>query len=125
MTTTVPTRGAGRLEDTEHLNCVELVGRLAAPAAERVLPSGDRLVQFRLVVSRPARGHGVAVDTVDCAAWTATLRRKVQAWQEGDLIGVTGALRRRFWRSAAGSPASRYEVEVGAARRVRRATMAG
>ncbi len=114
--------------DLEHLNQVVLVGRLGAAAATRTLPSGDTLSQFRLIVPRPperARQSRVAVDTLDCAAWTSRLRRQVSAWGAGDLVEVTGALRRRFWRSPAGGPASRYEVEVSTVRRLRRATMAG
>jgi single-strand DNA-binding protein len=34
------------------------------------------------------------------------------------VVEVSGSLRRRFWRTPAG-PASRYEVEVNAIRRVR------
>lgn len=106
-------------------NSVELVGRLAAPAQQRPLPSGDSVAVFRLVVARPEGSRGAGIDTVDCAAWTARLHRQVAAWGAGDRIAVTSALRRRFWRSPAGTPASRYEVEVVTARRVRRATMAG
>lgn len=108
--------------DTNH---VELVGRLSAVAEERTLPSGDRVAAFRLVVTRPAGAHGAGVDTVDCAVWTSRLRRQVVGWGAGDRIALRGALRRRFWRSTTGTPVSRYEVEVVAARRLRRATMAG
>ena len=72
--------------DLEHLNQVVLVGRLGAAAATRTLPSGDTLSQFRLIVPRPperARQSRVAVDTLDCAAWTSRLRRQVSAWGAG------------------------------------------
>ncbi len=107
-------------------NEVQLVGRLAAPAQERELPSGDVVVSFRLVVDRPpgarraAGARAVTVDTLDCAAWRAADRRRVLALGAGDVLAVQGALRRRFWRSGAGAT-SRYEVEVAAVRRVRRA----
>ena len=39
----------------EHLNSVHLVGRLAAAAEDRLLPSGDALATFRMVVERPER----------------------------------------------------------------------
>ena len=104
----------------EHRNEVVLRGRLAAPAEERRLPSGDALVVFRLVVARsPAARRrtdgGPSVDTLDCVAWRAPVRRAALGWQVGDVVEVEGALRRRFWRAAAG-PASRCEVEVAAAR---------
>jgi len=114
----------------DHTNEVRLVGRLAAPAEERELPSGDRVASFRVVVARPPGGVGGSagserrkggVDTIDCVAWRAGLRRTVNAWHEGDTVEVTGALRRRFWRGEAG-PSSRHEIEVSKATRVRRAS---
>lgn len=111
-----------------HRNEVTLVGRLAAPGQVRTLPSGDTIVQFRLVVRRTspaARRSRVCVDTLDCVAWTARLRRQVSGWSAGDELALTGALRRRFWRVGGAGPASRYEVEVRTVRRVGRATMTG
>lgn len=109
------------------VNEVRLCGRLAAAPEERVLPSGDALVTFRLVVSRPASrrrgpagGRVPSVDTIDCSAWGAALRRRVGNWAAGDIVTVEGALRRRFWHSAAGAR-SRYDVEVVKASRRRRA----
>ena len=40
----------------EHSNSVAIVGRVSAPPEERELPSGDRIVTVRLVVSRPEGG---------------------------------------------------------------------
>jgi len=48
------------------------------------------------------------------------VRRSVGGWGEGDLVEVTGAIRRRFFRTAAGA-ASRVEVEVASGRLIRRA----
>lgn len=120
--------------DVAPVNEVRLRGRLAATAPPRELPSGDVVVTFRLVVDRPAPGpaHGssVRVDTLDCAAFRADVRRRLERWEPGDVLEVQGSLRRRFFR-AAGAPASRYEVEVRTASRVARspaaprATMAG
>lgn len=106
-------------------NEVVLVGRLAAVAEERVLPSGDTVATWRLVVDRPpqprpAGVRQVTVDTLDCAAWRAGTRRKASALAVGDVVEVTGALRRRFWR-AGPVAASRCEVEVETVRRLSRA----
>ncbi len=114
----------------EPLNEVRLVGRLAADAEERALPSGDVVATFRVIVTRPAgsgagsgrpEGRKAGVDTIDCVAWRAGLRRTVNLWHEGDTVAVTGALRRRFWRGEAGA-SSRHEIEVSKATRVRRAS---
>ncbi len=99
-------------------NEVFLRGVLAAPATIRVLPSGDELCTFRVTVPRPAGGR-VRVDSIDCSTSRSTVRRAALRAQPGDRVEVTGSLRRRFWRSAGGVPASRYEVDVSAAKLTR------
>jgi single-strand DNA-binding protein len=98
---------------TPHRNEIVLVGRVTSPAAERVLPSGDTITSWRLTVDRDG---GAGFDVVDCTAWAARTKRSAASWQKGDVVEVTGALRRRFWR-AAGAVASAYDVEVHTARR--------
>ena len=106
-------------------NHVQLVGRVAADPVTIELPSGDEVVSVRLVVARgpqtrrPDARRPPSVDTIDCSAWSAKSRRSVSAWNEGDVVSVEGALRRRFWRGAQGAQ-SRYEVEVALARRIKR-----
>jgi single-strand DNA-binding protein len=110
--------------ETVHTNEVVLVGRLAQPAQERALPSGDVLCTFRLVVQRSGEGRSrQTVDALECVAWSARLRRSVIGWRPGDVVRVEGALRRRFFRSS-GSVVSRVEVEMRRGRVVRRAASA-
>ena len=104
-----------------HRNEVRLVGRLGAQAEVRTLPSGDEIVTFRVVVERPGARRsprGPSVDTLDCAVTGAALRRRVLGWSAGDVLEVTGALQRRFWRSGS-RVMSRCEIQVSRARRVR------
>lgn len=118
-----PARKANGVDSgSDHCNDVRLVGRLSAAADERELPSGDVCATWRLVIRRPAtaRAGAPTVDTIDCLTWVGGVRRQSLRWQPGDVIEVEGALRRRFWRSP-GGPASRCEVEVRRARRVRTA----
>ncbi|MGB8650480.1 MAG: single-stranded DNA-binding protein [Mycobacteriales bacterium] len=109
-------------------NEVVLVGRLAGEPQARELPSGDLLATWRLVVDRPpprrkppAGVRSPTVDTLDCVAWTSSVRRAAAGWQPGDLVAVEGSLRRRFWRTPVGA-SSRYEVEVTTAKRLARAS---
>lgn len=100
------------------VNEVVVGGRISGSPEERELPSGDTVVQLRLVVPRPgsrvrAGRGGATVDTIDVACWTKALQRRAVRLKPGDVVTVRGALRRRFWRSPAG-PASRYEVEATA-----------
>lgn len=92
----------------EPVNNVELCGRVNSVPNERELPSGDMVLELRLVVPRVDRS---GVDTLDLAFWKATLRRKARNLAVGDVIRVTGALRRRFWQGNAGV-VSRSQVEV-------------
>ena len=107
----------------EPVNEVRLAGRISAGPEERVLPSGDILWTFRVVVPRPATSRsGVrpGVDALECAVWGGRVRRSVASWSEGDQVEVTGAIRRRFFRTAGGA-ASRVEIEVASGRLIRRA----
>lgn len=115
---------AGLLAVGDHRNEVILVGRLASAPEQRELPSGDVLVSWRLVVDRPAvvrsdGRRGPTVDALDCVTWRKAVARTTLTWQVGETIEITGALRRRFWRSERG-PVSRTEVDVLRARRIRR-----
>jgi len=111
----------------ETRNEVALVGRVAAPALERTLPSGDVIATWRLVVDRPPGRRPVpegtrqvSVDTLDCVAWGAGSRRTARSLAAGDVVQVQGALRRRFWRAGAAT-VSRCEVEVATVKRLARA----
>jgi single-strand DNA-binding protein len=104
----------------EPANHVFLRGMVASAPVVRTLPSGDELCAFRLTVPRPPGDPSatrVRVDSIDCASTRATVRRSALRWVQGDVVEVTGALRRRFWRTPAGTPASRYEVDAASVRR--------
>jgi single-strand DNA-binding protein len=96
------------------MNQVMLRGRLAAAAQERELPSGDRVTSFRVVVPREPgarRRSKQKVDSIECSAWTARLRRSIARLAPGDEVEVSGQLRRTFRRNGAGT-ASFVTVDV-------------
>jgi single-strand DNA-binding protein len=102
-------------------NSVTLVGRLGATVSERELPSGDKVTSFSVVVDRPPRDRRgkSTVDSVPCQTFSASIGARVLNWEPGEWIQVTGALRRRFWRTAA-SAQSLLEVQATSVRKVRR-----
>lgn len=105
---------------TNPTNLVAVVGRISQAAEVRTLPSGDSLATFRIIVDRPAaalRNSKQRVDTFECVAWTARLRKSVSKFAAGDVVAVTGQLRRRFSR-AQGVPSSFVSIEVEAVRMV-------
>jgi len=60
------------------LNDVLLRGRVSAEATSKELPSGDKVVEFRLIITREERE---GVDTLDIAAWNAKSRKIALALQ--------------------------------------------
>ena len=82
-------------EEDYSLNDLLLRGRVSAIAIEKELPSGDKLVEFRLIVSRERRD---GVDTLDIGAWSAKSRRLAMTLKPDEWIEVSGAIHRRFWR---------------------------
>jgi single-strand DNA-binding protein len=102
-------------------NDVRLRGRVTSQPEERELPSGTRIVTFRISVRRArtpmTKGSRQHVDWVDCSAWTAATRRSTSRWQVGDTVEVEGALRRRFHGNPGGF-GSTVEIEISQARRL-------
>jgi single-strand DNA-binding protein len=90
------------------LNDCLLRGRVSAEATDRELPSGEHVVEFRLIVTREGRE---GVDTLDIAAWSAKSRRTALSLKPGEWVEVSGSVRRRFWQGPAGL-ASRWQVEA-------------
>jgi len=92
-------------------NEVVLVGRVNAAAKSKELPSGDRVVEFRLIVDRAAsRGKKREVDTLDIAAWSASARKSALAIKPDQWVEVRGAVRRRFWQASGRLPTA---LQVG------------
>lgn len=87
-------------------NCL-LRGRVSAPAVDKELPSGEHVVEFRLIIGRDKRD---GVDTLDIASWSAKNRRIALGFKGGEWIEVSGSVRRRFWQSPTGL-ASRWQIE--------------
>lgn len=101
-------------DDYEYANEVILLGRASTPAVEKELPSGDKVVEVRIVIGRDNRD---GYDTFDLAFWSAALRKRALTLADDEWIEVRGTLRRRFWR-AGNTIASRWQVEGRELRRV-------
>jgi single-strand DNA-binding protein len=115
-------RVTARERQDDEVNQVTLVGRLSKPAEQQVLPSGDALLKFRVIVGRPEpMSSRQTVDALDCVVWAKRPAKSVSVWRGGDVVEVRGQLRRRFFAPAGGGRVSRCEVEVTTARLIRRA----
>lgn len=96
------------IEEDYSLNDLLLRGRVSQEAIEKELPSGDKVVEFRLIVSREKQS---GVDTLDNGAWSAKARRVALTLTADEWIEVSGSIYRRFWSAPTGL-ASRWQVEA-------------
>jgi single-strand DNA-binding protein len=95
------------------VNEVRVIGRLGSHVGVKVLPSGDELTVFSIVVDRPAREmRGTTrIDTIACVTSRGKLGARLRTWAPGRWVEAEGVLRRRFWR-AGGGLGSAMEVDV-------------
>lgn len=96
------------IEEDFSLNDVLLRGRVSKEAVEKELPSGDKVVEFRLIISRDKQP---GVDTLDIASWSAKSRRTALSLRPDEWIEISGSIHRRFWSAPSGL-ASRWQVEA-------------
>lgn len=96
------------------LNDCLLRGRVSAAATDRELPSGEHIVEFRLIVTRDQRE---GVDTLDIAAWSGKSRRSALSLKPGEWVEIAGSIHRRFWQGPAGL-ASRWQIEAESITRI-------
>ena len=102
------------IEEDYSLNDVMLRGRVSDVAVEKTLPSGDKVVEFRLIVTRLEL---TGVDTLDIAAWSAKSRRSALSLKPDEWIEISGSIHRRFWSAPTGL-ASRWQVEAAEISRI-------
>jgi single-strand DNA-binding protein len=114
--------GDDDLVEAAHRNEITLVGRVTAEPTVRELPSGDRLATWRICVARPpdTRFRGRRVDSITCVSFDTWIHDEVREWRLGDVVRMSGALRRRTWRGYDGVR-SVHEVEAHGAVLVRAA----
>jgi len=96
------------MEENYSLNDVLLRGRVSRATIEKELPSGDKVVEFRLIVSRDKQA---GVDTLDIGSWNAKSRRTALSLLPDEWVEISGSIHRRFWSSPTGL-ASRWQVEA-------------
>lgn len=90
--------------DPAHRNEILVAGRVTAEPLIRELPSGDRLATWRICVGRATDSgyRGRRSDSITCTSFDGGLQEDIRAWRLGDVVQVTGELRRRTWRGRDG-----------------------
>ncbi len=118
------------IEEFIPVNEVYLVGRVTSLAIEKELPSGDKVVEFRVVIGRvkstsstssarspKSRTGKKEVDSLDIAAWSSKTRKAALSLKVDTWVEIHGAVRRRFWQAPSGL-ASRWQVEASTVARL-------
>ena len=115
------------IEEFIPVNEVYLVGRVTSLAIEKELPSGDKVVEFRVVIGRAkstsstrspkSRTGKKEVDSLDIAAWSSKTRKTALSLKVDTWVEIHGAVRRRFWQGPSGL-ASRWQVEASTVARL-------
>ena len=118
------------IEEFIPVNEVYLVGRVTSLAIEKELPSGDKVVEFRVVIGRAkstsstsstrspkSRTGKKEVDSLDIAAWSSKTRKAALSLKVDPWVEIHGAVRRRFWQAPSGL-ASRWQVEASTVARL-------
>ena len=82
------------VEEDFSLNDLVLRGRVSQEGIEKELPSGDKVVEFRLIVTRDKQS---GVDTLDIGAWSSKARRTALTLTPDQWVEVSGSIHRRFW----------------------------
>ena len=87
------------IEEDFSLNDLVLRGRVSREAIEKELPSGDKVVEFRLIITRKKTS---GVDTLDIGAWSSKSRRIALTLKADEWVEVSGSIHRRFWSAPTG-----------------------
>ena len=113
-------------------NEVFLIGTISSVPITKTLPSGDEVVEFRLVIDREKRREPRPqaatqnsetrkarreVDSLEIAVWKARVRKSALRLTPGDWVEISGSVHRRFWTSAGGL-ASRWQIEANLLRKL-------
>ncbi len=108
MVKKVNSKKVAEIEEDYSLNDVLLRGRVSQKAVEKELPSADKVVEFRVIVSRDKQP---CVDTLDIGSWSAKSRRTALSLAPDEWVEISGSIHRRFWSRPAGL-SSRWQVEA-------------
>ncbi|HCA28879.1 MAG TPA: single-stranded DNA-binding protein [Ruminococcaceae bacterium] len=94
------------------LNCVALMGRLAADPELKETQSGTSVVSFRVACDRSycKAGQERQTDWINCVAWRSTAEFICKYFRRGQLIALQGSLQTRSYTDKDGNKRKAFEV---------------
>lgn len=84
-----------------------VIGRLVKSPELKTTPSGTTLTSFSLAVA-----DGKNVDFLDCTAYDKLAELIVTYKKQGDLVAVTGKIKKDKWKTQAGKSFSKVYILV-------------
>ena len=88
------------------MNFVSLVGRLARDPDLRRTSNGNAIANFTLAISESKEN----TDFIDCRAFKQNAENLYNYKKKGDLIGVSGKIKKDVWKDQTGTTQSRTYV---------------
>lgn len=88
------------------MNFVSLVGRLARDPDLRRTGNGNAITNFTLAISESKEN----TDFIDCRAFKQNAENLANYKRKGDLIGVSGKIKKDVWKDQTGTTQSRTYV---------------
>lgn len=88
------------------MNFVTLVGRLVKDPELRRTSNGNAITNFTLAISESKEN----TDFIDCKAFKQNAENLANYKKKGDLIGVSGKIKKDVWRDQNGTTQSRTYV---------------
>ena len=88
------------------MNFVSLVGRLARDPDLRRTGNGNAIANFTLAISESKEN----TDFIDCRAFKQNAENLANYKRKGDLIGISGKIKKDVWRDQNGTTQSRTYV---------------
>ena len=96
------------------LNTVILMGRIAKDLEIKTLPSGHKVLNFDVAVSRSksSKDGEKVVDFIDCVAWNDTAEFIKRNFQKGEMIALVGRLSCQTYEDKNGQKRKSTNVSV-------------
>ena len=96
------------------LNTVILMGRLTKDLEIKTLPSGHRVLNFDIAVSRSksSKDGEKITDFIDCAAWSETAEFIQKHFKKGEMLAMVGRLSCKQYEDKTGTKRKIMEVSV-------------
>lgn len=88
------------------MNFVSLVGRLARDPDLRRTSNGNAITNFTLAISESKEN----TDFIDCRAFKQNAENLANYKKKGDLIGISGKIKKDVWKDQNGTTQSRTYV---------------